>query len=217
MNILIMKHTVRFLIIIYIGCMVSSCRTIDFMTKEELVLIKESSEDAAFRVLTILDPDDLRILRTKCNDINLKDDTSLKQLISRLKITMEEERGVGIAAPQVGLSRNLFLFMRIDKPGNPIEVAINPRIVNYPKETVCFEGDGCLSIPGISGNTVRYPWVEVEYTNESGERIKEKLEGHSRLDNFTGIIFQHEFDHLQGVLFTDKLCEEEPIQDPSTD
>lgn len=203
MNILIMRFAVRFLLIIYIGCLISSCGTIVVMTKEELVLIEESSEDTGFRVLTILNPEDLRTLRTKCTDINLKDHKSLKQLISRLKVTMEEERGVGIAAPQVGVSRNLFLFMRIDKPDNPIEVAINPRIIDHSKETICFEGDGCLSIPGISGNTVRYPWVEVEYINESGEKIKERLEGYSRLDNFTGIIFQHEFDHLQGVLFRD--------------
>lgn len=95
--------------------------------------------------------------------------------------------------------------MRIDKPGFPIQVAINPRIVNHPNETVCFEGDGCLSIPNISANSIRYPWVEVEYWDENGDFHKEKLMGYSREYDFTSIIFQHEFDHLNGVLFTDKI------------
>ena len=88
-----------------------------------------------------------------------------------------------------------------------MEVAINPRIVNKPDETICFEGDGCLSIPGQSGNSVRYAWIEVEYLNAKGEMVRERLEGFSRKTDFTGIVFQHEFDHLRGVLYTDKLYE----------
>lgn len=178
------------------------------MTKEELDLIGQFDEHTAFRVLEVSNPEDYKILRTKCEDINQKEDKELKHFISRLRVTLEEEQGVGIAAPQVGINRNLFLFMRIDKPGTPVEVVINPKIMNHPKETICFERDGCLSIPGVSGNSVRYPWIDVEYTNEKGERIKERLEGYSRLDNFVAIIFQHEYDHLQGILFTDKLCVE---------
>lgn len=54
---------------------------------------------------------------------------------------------------------------------------------------------------------MRYPWIDVEYYNEKGELKQERLSGYSRETDFTGIIFQHEFDHLQGVLFIDKLCE----------
>ncbi|MDR2834734.1 MAG: peptide deformylase, partial [Bacteroidales bacterium] len=67
--------------------------------------------------------------------------------------------------------------------------------------------DGCLSIPDFSGNSQRYPWVEVEYLNQNGEKITEKLTGYSRLTSFTAVIFQHEYDHLRGTLFIDKLCE----------
>lgn len=181
------------------------------MTKEELDLITQFDGQTPFRVLDVSIPEELKVLRTKSEDVDLNNDLALKQLISRLKVTLREERGVGIAAPQVGVNRNLFLFVRVDKEGEPIEVAINPRIVGHPEETICFERDGCLSIPGVSGNSIRYPWIEVEYVNEQGKRIKERLEGYSRLANFVAVIFQHEYDHLQGVLFTDKLCPPDTI------
>lgn len=206
-----MKVSIQVLLFLLIGCYFTSCGIQRVMTKEELDLIEQFDENTPFRVLKITDPDELKILRTKSQDVPPGYEASMKKLINRLKMTLEEEQGVGIAAPQVGINRNLFLFVRVDKPGEPIDVAINPRIVNHPKETVCFERDGCLSIPGISGNSIRYPWVEVEYTNEQGQRIKERLEGYSRLNNFVAIIFQHEYDHLQGVLFTDKLCPPDSI------
>ena len=80
------------------------------MTKEELDLIGQFDEHTAFRVLEVSEPEDYKILRTKCADINLKKDKELKLFINRLKVTLEEEQGVGIAAPQVGISRNLFLL-----------------------------------------------------------------------------------------------------------
>lgn len=179
-------------------------------TQKELDIIHSRTKDTPFRVLKTTDEQDSLILRSKSEDIDqIADNTDLHMLIYRLAITMETERGVGIAAPQVGVLKNVFLFVRTDKPDYPLEVAINPRIVDHPESTVCFVGDGCLSVPETNGNTARYPWIEVEYTNMRGEKIRERLEGHSREDNFTGIVFQHEFDHLQGVLFTDKLCPEQ--------
>ncbi len=184
------------------------------MTAYEKVLIESADENTPFRVLQVTAPNDNKILRTACKDINIvKDKRLLDRLISRLKATMAAESGVGIAAPQVGISRNVFLFMRIDKADKPVEVAINPRIISHANETICFERDGCLSIPDIRGNSIRYPWVEVEFLNESGQLVREKLTGFSRTTDFTAIIFQHEFDHLQGVLFTDKLCELKPKVD----
>ena len=155
------------------------------------------------------------------SDINtdsITTDENLQLLIQRLAITMNEAGGVGIAAPQVGILKNIFLFIRIDKPDYPIQVAINPIIVNHPTETVCFEGDGCLSIPNISANSIRFPWIEVEYWDEKGNFHKEKLIGYSREEDFTSIIFQHELDHLHGILFTDKICtpseEDSEVVDP---
>jgi len=201
----------RILFIFLVIFSITSCKTVQKMTAYERVLIQSEAENVPFRVLQVTEPSDNKILRTACKDIDfIKDKRLLDLLISRLKATMAAESGVGIAAPQVGISRNVFLFMRIDKADRPIEVAINPKIISNPDETICFEGDGCLSIPDTRGNSIRYPWIEVEYINESGQKVREKLTGSSRSTDFTAIIFQHEYDHLQGVLFTDKLCESTP-------
>lgn len=201
----------RILFFIFIIFSIASCKTVQKMTAYERVLIQSEAENTPFRVLQVTEPNDNKVLRTACKDIDfVKEKRLLDLLISRLKATMAAESGVGIAAPQVGISRNVFLFMRIDKADRPIEIAINPKIISKPDETICFEGDGCLSIPDTRGNSVRYPWIEVEYFNETGQLVREKLSGSSRSTDFTSIIFQHEFDHLQGVLFTDKLCESTP-------
>lgn len=182
---------------------------------KEIALIKSGDETTPMRVLLTTNEEDSLILRKKCSDIDItKNKEELQLLIERMKVTIEVESGVGLAAPQVGILRNIFLFTKIDQPGYPIIAAINPRIINHPDETVCFEKDGCLSIPGASGNSIRYPWVEVEYIDEQGKIVKEKLEGYSRAGNFTGIVFQHEYDHLEGILFTDKLCKIIDSQNP---
>jgi peptide deformylase len=177
------------------------------MTKEERQLINNGSADEAFRVLLTIDERDSLILRSKSRPIDLtadKDDLDL--LINRMKTTLSVKEGVGIAAPQVGILRDLFLIIRVDKPGMPVEAIINPTIVAHSDTTVCFESDGCLSIPEIRGNSIRYTWVEVEYFDADGKKIREILTGHSREDNFAAVIFQHEYDHLNGILFIDKLC-----------
>ncbi len=200
-------------IVILICIMLStfSCQTNNILTEEEKALINSASVSEPFRVLLTTNEQDSLFLRKKCTDLNFeKDKEDILKLIERLKVTLDAEQGVGIAAPQVGIARNLFLFARTDKPDWPVEVAINPHIVNHPKETICFERDGCLSIPDTSGNSTRYPWIEVEYTNQHGKLVRERLEGHSRSDSFVAVIFQHEYDHLQGVLFTDKLCDLQP-------
>lgn len=182
------------------------------MTTNEKILINNGTIDTPYRVLQTDVKQDSLFLRKKSIDLDVKDiasDKDLQFFINRLKLTLAVESGVGIAAPQVGLGRNLFLFMRIDKGGIPVQVAINPRIVNHSQEIILFEGDGCLSVPGLSGTTKRYAWVDVEYYNEMGELIKERLSGNSREGDFTGVIFQHEYDHLEGVLFTDRLAKAE--------
>ena len=132
---------------------------------------------------------------------------NLQLLIKRLQTTLYESGGVGIAAPQVGVLKNIFLFMRMNHPEQLVETALNPKIVSHPIETVCFERDGCLSIPELRGNSIRFPWIDVEYYDDSGNLINERLEGYSRMGDFTSVIFQHEYDHLNGILFIDRLCQ----------
>ena len=178
-------------------------------TEREKEIIRNGDKDTSFRVLLTTDAIDAFTLRMQSSDINansIATDEDLQLLIQRLAITMNGAGGVGIAAPQVGVLKKIFLFIRIDKPDYPIQVAINPRIVNHPTETVCFEGDGCLSIPNISANSIRFPWIEIEYWDEKGNFHKERLEGYSRTEDFTAVICQHELDHLNGIPFTDKIC-----------
>jgi len=187
----------------------SSCNSSLNMTEKEKELINSENSKTPFRVLLTTNPEDSLFLRKQCIDVNINNISENKDIqlfIDRLKKTLEVEEGVGIAAPQVGIGRNIFLFMRVTEPDMPVQVVINPRIVDHSEETVCFERDGCLSVPEISANSVRYAWVEVEYLDETGKQIKERLSGFSRETGFTGVIFQHEYDHLQGVLFIDRLC-----------
>lgn len=180
-------------------------------TEREIEVIFNGDAEMPFRVLQITDKIDSFILRMKSENVstdNIVENDTLQHLIERMRVTMEDAGGVGIAAAQVGVLKNVFLFMRVDNPERPIFAAINPQITATADELVCFEHDGCLSIPNISENTLRYPWIEVSYWDENGNFIEERLEGYSRTGNFVGVIFQHEYDHLQGTLFIDKICEE---------
>lgn len=197
------------LIILFIG--MYACNSTQNMTIKERAITNNGAADVPFSILKTNIPEDSLFLRKKSVDIsepkNIATNKDLQLLIQRLENTMKAASGVGIAAPQVGVGVNVFLFMRIDKPDMPVAVAINPVIKDVSEETIDFEGDGCLSIPGLSGTTKRYAWIEVEYYNREGTLIREKLAGTSRQGDFTGVIFQHEYDHLQGVLFTDRLVE----------
>ena len=181
------------------------------MSTEEQQLITAGQENDPMRVLTILDDNDLQILRAISTDVddpkNIKQNADWQLLFKRLRVTMEIEGGIGIAAPQVGINRNIFLFTRLNSPEMDVVVAINPRITACSEEMFCFEGDGCLSIPDYSDNSLRHQWVEVSYYTEEGEKVEERLYGGSRGEDFTGVIFQHEFDHLKGLLFTDRPFE----------
>jgi peptide deformylase len=197
---------ITFYCLLFAG-VIASCSPLSSFSARERALVRGGAAEDPFRVLQITDRADSLLLRVPCTDVQNFADPLLVRCLDRLRKTLLVEDGVGIAAPQVGILKNIFLFMRMDLPGTPVVVAINPRIVSHPDTTICFERDGCLSIPGIQGNSTRYPWIEVEYCNEQGEVIRERLEGYSRRGNFTAVIFQHEYDHTRGVLFIDKLCD----------
>lgn len=110
------------------------------------------------------------------------------------------DEGVGIAASQVGVSRRLIAVQRFDKPGEPFEFYLNPEIVESSAETAPGR-EGCLSIPGLAGRVVRAQRIVLRYRDE---RFAEKTE---TIDGFTAVIFQHETDHLDGILYTDRTDE----------
>lgn len=100
----------------------------------------------------------------------------------------------GLAAPQIGVDLCMFVMER--SPKNT-EVIINPQITAFKGERLVME-EGCLSIPNHFGYVFRHQTIEVEYFNGKGTYVVEKFRG------WPARIFQHEFDHLNGVLFTDK-------------
>jgi peptide deformylase len=110
--------------------------------------------------------------------------------------TMFSNLGIGLAAPQIGISKQLFVANIVDK--SQIIMVANPKIICYNKEW-SEELEGCLSAPGISIKMKRPTWVEFEYFKLNGEKDKMRLEG------FDSTIFWHEYSHLQGQMITDSI------------
>ena len=119
-----------------------------------------------------------------------------RELISDMFETMYEANGVGLAAPQVGILKQIVVIdVGMDEP-EPL-VLINPEIVEAKGESTDYEG--CLSVPTIRGKVERYKEIEVTYYDESGIRVKKMVSG------FTARDIQHECDHIDGIVFLDKV------------
>ena len=182
--------------------LLAGCRGGWTAAERELV---ESQPDV-MRVLTVDDEADLKVLRTPCRDITARElaDELYAAIAAKLiaTVTSPEQDGVGIAGPQVGLSRNVIAVQRFDKEGEPFEVYPNIRITAFRGEPEPGP-EGCLSVPGRRGKVLRWRDIDICYTSlETGQEVSERVEG------FTAVIFQHETDHLQGILYTDKLVQE---------
>ena len=113
-------------------------------------------------------------------------------------VTDSSQDGVGLAGPQVGINRRVVAVQRFDKEGEPFEVYANISLEPIGKEMAEGE-EGCLSVPGLSGTVSRYKSVRITYTDPSTLEIKSE-----EINDFTAVIFQHECDHLEGILFIDK-------------
>ena len=167
-------------------------------TAGERKIIRES--DSLMYVTTV--PGDSAVLRTPCRDFTEKELRSqdFRTLCAKMlhTVTDPSQDGVGIAAPQVGISRRLILVQRLDKEGEPFECYANVQLDSLTGDIVRGR-EGCLSIPGLRGIVPRYSKVLATYTNTSSiARQSEWVEG------YTARIFQHECDHLDGILYTDR-------------
>ena len=152
-------------------------------------------------------------LRQKSIQIKDISDGQIQQLIDNLIATVTETNGVGIAAPQVGeFYRLLIVASRPNSryphaPKMPPTAMINPKIVDY--STPLIKGwEGCLSVPGIRGLVPRYQAITIEYTDRNGNLKTQEL------TDFVARIFQHEYDHLEGKVFLDRV---ESTQDLMTE
>jgi peptide deformylase len=143
------------------------------------------------------------ILRQKAKRVR-KIDKKISKLIKDMRETLmvqKDPEGVGLAAPQIGKSLRIFVinYEKINK------VFINPKIVKIYKNVPVFNSkkkdllEGCLSVPHYYGPLTRPGKITISYLNENSKRIKETFEG------FIAQIIQHEMDHLEGILFIDKI------------
>lgn len=171
--------------------------------KAEKELILAGDTTTMMRIIQITEPEELKVLQTVSSDISYKDKL-LPILAKRMYLAMRDPQrpGVGIAAPQVGINRNLVWVQRFDKDGEPFELYLNPKIIWQSK--LLRKGlEGCLSIPDIRENVLRNYTIQLTYQDINGKQHTEFIEG------FTAVIFQHETDHLNGILFTDRLKEQQ--------
>ena len=147
------------------------------------------------------------ILQKKTLIVKKIPSSSIKKLIKDMTETMLDAKGIGLAAPQVHISKQVMIF-RIpeedekEKKNNTIEITalINPKISKISEETDT-QWEGCLSIPGMTGLVKRYSKINYEGFDMKGNLIKKEAEGlHAR-------IVQHEFDHLKGILYLNRLVD----------
>ena len=209
MNIL---HKSIFLFTIGIMTLLGACspKTEGNFTEAELSLI--SAADSIMRVLTIADNADNEVLRSECSDFSrealLSEDYARLEQLMIATVTHPSQDGVGIAGPQVGLKRRVVAVQRFDKEGEPFEVYPNIRII-WASDSLEVGPEGCLSVPNRRGDVKRSQEIIIEYADmealRSGKASDEIPMRKETIEDFTAVIFQHEADHLDGVLYIDRL------------
>lgn len=182
-------------------CVGLSAQNYQEFTKEERTLI-EGRPDQMMRVFNLNQTTDSLILKSA--SIPVDPNHKLTHLLAeRMLATVQnpDHLGVGIAAPQVGINRRMVVVQRFDKPDYPFEVFINPEII-WASELMQEGPEGDLSFEA-RGMVKRHYAIQIRYQDLKGETKIENLEG------FTAVIYQHERDHLDGILLTDRLSMQE--------
>ena len=178
------------------------------LTESERRLILSGDTSRQLRVIQDTLQAELAVLKAVSKDLDPADDL-LPLLAKRmyLAVTDSVHGGVGIAAPQVGINRNVIWVQRFDKIGNPFECFVNPKIT-WRSSLLRKGREGCLSITDTRGEVYRNYTIRLTYQDMAGLVHEELVEG------FTAVIFQHEVDHLYGILFTDRLGEQQDTPYP---
>jgi len=197
----VLKLLGRFLIAVLLGMAVATVIWLlghRAFTKEQRMIIRQS--DSVMYVTTW--PEDSAILRTPCVDFTKAElkSNDLKTLMAKMLTTVRapQHDGVGIAAPQVGIGKRLICLQRFDKEGSPFECYPNVRIDSL-FGPIGKGPEGCLSVPPMRGLVPRYTSVIVSYRDpETLEPRRDTVSG------YTAVIFQHECDHLDGILYIDR-------------
>ncbi len=143
-----------------------------------------------------------KILRTVCDPV-VEFDDNLAELVGEMIDTMKDPKapGIGIAAPQVGVNARVFIVtLGIEKKKEKDYVMVNPEVLSKSEDLAVAE-EGCLSLPGVYGNVLRPTAIKVKYQDLKGNWCEMKLR------DLDARVFLHELDHLNGVLFIDKLVD----------
>lgn len=206
-----------FLLLAGLGCIfLTQCRQVDpgEFTAEELAIIHQN--DSLMRVLTIADSLDNAVLRDTSTDLSahalLSEDFATLKKMMIATVTHPSQDGVGIAGPQVGLNRRVVAVQRFDKEGEPFEVYPNIRII-WASDSLAYGPEGCLSVPDRRGEVLRSQEIVIEYADIPALRERGKtqpqetgeIQKRDTVKGFTAVIFQHETDHLDGILYIDRL------------
>ena len=142
------------------------------------------------------------ILRRKCSPVD--ENHPVEDILKNMYETMYNAQGVGLAAPQIGLDLSIFIIDTTpfcDDENNLIPLKkefINPEIIDYSGKDESFN-EGCLSIPGLREDVIRKDQIKIRYFDKNFNEHTEKYEG------INSRVIQHEYDHLMGVLFTDRV------------
>ncbi|WP_407476383.1 peptide deformylase [Elizabethkingia anophelis] len=167
------------------------------LTSNEISIIKQGDIHSALPVYNLSEPEHSKTLLGMSADIDPKDPNTAI-LVERMKLSLlSTGSGVGIAAPQVGINRNVIWVQRFDKDGKPLEYFLNP-VILWKSQLQNLGPEGDLSITDFRDQFYRSKVIQLEYSDLKGKKHTEIVEG------FTAVIFQHEIDHLSGILISDK-------------
>lgn len=174
------------------------------LSSQDRQIIFSKPANTPFDIITTETESGLKLLQTASPDLLRTDDSVLWQLSRRMfaTVTHPDNDGVGIAAPQVGIHTNAMWVQRFDKPDEPFEFYINLKIL-WRSDLRRRGPEGCLSIPNLRGEVYRPYAISISYETLSGHSVTEIVEG------FTAVIFQHEYDHILGILFPKRIEEQQ--------
>lgn len=167
------------------------------LTADEVKLINQGDINTALPIYQTTDENQHKTLLSFSAEIDPLDKNTAVLIERMKKSLMSTDGGVGIAAPQVGINRKVIWVQRFDKPDEPLEYFINP-VVTWKSEIQNLGPEGDLSIPEFRDQFYRSQVIQLEYADLKGRKHSEIVEG------FTAVIFQHEIDHLSGILISDK-------------
>ena len=144
------------------------------------------------------------VLRLKAVVVTDIESSEIKQLINTLQDTLASTQGVGIAAPQINESKQVIIIASRPSARYPNAPLMEPTVMINPtfealSESIEKDWEGCLSIPSIRALVPRYKEIKISYTDITGKKINTQLEG------FVARVFQHEFDHLEGKVYLDRV------------